>query len=377
MSSPLLILTLTNERAEVAETRVMKGGVLSIGRSPTANWVVRDGRLSRVHCEIRLSEDGNCLVIDQSKNGVFWNASPKPIGRGASAPLRHGDVIAIGSHRISIAFDPPPEVDDATRIAKVSPRPTLDIAPTSPVAVSQGDPFLDPVLAVPPGEPAGAEREKAGARASGRRATVDVSAPLERGAGSDNELLAAFLQGAGVTLPAGSPLSHTELMRSVGETFRAAVLGIREMLLVRSSMRGQLRLIHTIVHSADNNSLKFALDDEHALQGLLSAPRPGKLAGPDAMRQSIRDLTAHEQMMMDVMRAGQDWILARLAPDEIRNLLQHSGRASGVLPGLRKARYWDEYVRAYRRLKQSLEADPVGGVRAALNDAYDGTISQQ
>jgi hypothetical protein len=37
MNSPALVLTLRNENAEIVETRVVEGEVLSIGRSPAVN----------------------------------------------------------------------------------------------------------------------------------------------------------------------------------------------------------------------------------------------------------------------------------------------------------------------------------------------------
>jgi type VI secretion system FHA domain protein len=386
MNSPSLVLTLRNENAEVVETRVVEGEVLSIGRSPAAHWIVRDGRLSRIHCEIRRAEHGGYVIVDQSRNGVFRNASPTPLGRGTVVPLQHGDVIALGSHTLAVGFRPPPTDDatrlveprrDATRLAEPRSNPAQATTTSPPVVPTEGDPFFDPVLASPRGDTTGTERGSYAARAMGPSVDAAGAAAREPPAAPDNELLAAFLQGAGVTLPAGSPLSQVELMRNVGETFRAAVLGIREMLLVRSSMRSQLRLMHTVLRSTGNNSLKFALDDDHALQTLLSAPRPGSLRGPDAVRQSIQDLAAHEQMMMDLMKAGQDWIFDQLAPDEIRSLVQRSGLHASVVPGLRKARYWDEYERAYNTLKQSLEADAAAGGLAALKHAYDGTVSKQ
>ena len=62
-----------------------------IGRSPTNTVYVRDKNVSRVHCQITVSDRG-CLIADlQSTNGTFVNGE-----RIAEQDLGVGDEVRIG-----------------------------------------------------------------------------------------------------------------------------------------------------------------------------------------------------------------------------------------------------------------------------------------
>ena len=65
---------------------------LTIGRSPEADIVVFDERVSRVHCGIRLW-DGEFYLKDlKSKNGTFLNDHQVEVSK-----VRGGDIVRVGS----------------------------------------------------------------------------------------------------------------------------------------------------------------------------------------------------------------------------------------------------------------------------------------
>lgn len=65
---------------------------LTVGRSPEADIVVYDERVSRVHCGIRLW-DGEFYLKDlKSKNGTFLNDHQVEVSK-----VRGGDIIRVGS----------------------------------------------------------------------------------------------------------------------------------------------------------------------------------------------------------------------------------------------------------------------------------------
>jgi len=65
---------------------------VTVGRSPTNNIFVRDKNVSRVHCQIVVTEDG-CMLTDlQSTNGTFVNGK-----RVTECKLAVGDEIRVGT----------------------------------------------------------------------------------------------------------------------------------------------------------------------------------------------------------------------------------------------------------------------------------------
>ena len=86
---------------------------LTIGRSPDADIILRDEKISRMHCGIRLLE-GEYYVKDlQSKNGTFLNGE-----RIDTAKLKAGDVIRVGSIVITYGQEGGPGADTALREIK-------------------------------------------------------------------------------------------------------------------------------------------------------------------------------------------------------------------------------------------------------------------
>lgn len=85
---------------------------LTAGRSPEADVVVYDERVSRVHCGIRLW-DGEYYVKDlKSKNGTFVNDQQVELSK-----IRGGDIIRVGSSVILVEDES--QIGANTAIAQV------------------------------------------------------------------------------------------------------------------------------------------------------------------------------------------------------------------------------------------------------------------
>src|SRR5512135_3286087 len=87
------------------ETRVFDGRGVTIGRGADNDWVLPDPErhLSKRHCVIAFADD-RYTITDISTNGVFLNHSTTALGRGNSAPLRHGDRIEFGDYALQVAL---------------------------------------------------------------------------------------------------------------------------------------------------------------------------------------------------------------------------------------------------------------------------------
>ncbi len=86
---------------------------ITIGRSPDADIILLDDKVSRVHCGIRLW-DGEFYIKDlKSKNGTFVNGR-----RVEVAKLKASDVIKVGSY--TFTFEQPAGTGTETALREIS-----------------------------------------------------------------------------------------------------------------------------------------------------------------------------------------------------------------------------------------------------------------
>ncbi len=91
------------ETIPIDETR----GVI-VGRSPSNAIYIRDKNVSRIHCQVVVSE-GNCVISDlQSTNGTFVNAK-----RITECILNPDDVAKVGLVSFTVEEYEPDESDTA------------------------------------------------------------------------------------------------------------------------------------------------------------------------------------------------------------------------------------------------------------------------
>lgn len=133
---------------------------ITIGRSPEADVVVLDEKVSRVHCGIRLW-DGEFFIKDlKSRNGTTVNGQ-----RVEMAKLNPGDRIRVGSTAFLFEQEAGPQADDALKemqqamadgkgystilqeIVEDIAAPAPESAPAAPAPAA---PVVQPAIPVPP-----------------------------------------------------------------------------------------------------------------------------------------------------------------------------------------------------------------------------------
>ena len=85
---------------------------ITVGRSPTNNISIRDENISRVHCQIVVS-DGTVILTDlQSTNGTFLNNE-----RVMDCMLKVHDIIRVGATLLELEeVDEPGQTDTDTKV---------------------------------------------------------------------------------------------------------------------------------------------------------------------------------------------------------------------------------------------------------------------
>ncbi len=159
-------------------------------------------------------------------------------------------------------------------------------------------------------------------------------------ANSNDAVLKAFCEGAGLRPEAYGDVDPVELARSMGETLRIVSAEVMAQLQARASAkqftRGGER---TMRRASDNNPLKFLPDPDQAIEAMFLKHRAGFLNGADGLQEALRDLRMHQVAVFAAIQPALAELLNDLAPEVIE---KDSG--GGVLGGGKRAKAWDTFV---------------------------------
>ena len=196
--------------------------------------------------------------------------------------------------------------------------------------------------------------------------TAQTTPPLFHAAGSRSaapelctrdDLLRAFLEGAGVpdlNLPGGLTL---QTMRMLGEILREAMQGTLDLLLARAMIKREVRAELTMIVAKENNPLKFSPNVETALTHLLAPRTRGFLPPLQAMRDAYDDLRSHQIGFMAGMRAALAGVLLRFKPEQLAERLTRKTMLDSLMPMNRKAKLWDLFEELYGDISKEAEDD--------------------
>ena len=234
--------------------------------------------------------------------------------------------------------DHPTAGDEIKTVIIPSPRQAPPVAPriqeTLPASISQPDHAMRSQPALPP-QP-GAHR-------------------LESAAG--DELLRAFLAGAGVPdLDMHGPLTP-QMINMIGELLRASTQGTLDLLLARALIKREVRAEVTMIVARENNPLKFSPNVEVALSHLLAPRGQGFLSPVAAVKDACDDLRAHQFGFMAGMRAALDGVLRRFDPAQLEQRLTEKSIVDSMLPMNRKAKLWSLFAELYADIMREAQDD--------------------
>ena len=187
-----------------------------------------------------------------------------------------------------------------------------------------------------------------------RRKPVETPAALKLTANQD-ELLRAFLTGAGVPdLEMPNQLTP-EFMELIGQLLRESTQGTLNLLRARSETKSAVRADRTLIAPQDNNPLKFSPNVEAALVHLLAPKVRGFMTPQQAMKDAHDDLRAHQFGFMAGMSAALAGVLERFNPQILEQRLTQKSMLDSLLPMNHRAKLWDLFVDRYGDISQEAE----------------------
>jgi predicted component of type VI protein secretion system len=235
------------------DARLIRDGVLRIGRDTDADWAIADPEcaLSRAHCELVVDRDGLTLRA-LGANGVFDDDTGERFPDAIDVLLPVPSALRLGRFRMVATRAPHDEgAIDATRTMVLTP----PLGSSVEVPSEWSDATPAPVMA-------------------------------------GGSLLEAFCQGAGLDCSMLSEEDPEEIMRRAGAVYRQMVLGIGDLMAERDVARARYQLTRTTISGSDNNPFKWAPTQRLAID-LLLAGSTGFLSGPAALKASFRDVKRH------------------------------------------------------------------------------------
>lgn len=193
----------------------------------------------------------------------------------------------------------------------------------------------------------------------------------------DDALLHAFLRGAGLEHLRLDIQQAAAQMESIGRSYRLMVDGLIDVLRARSSLKGEFRLLQTMVQPVENNPLKFAPNAEEALLLLLRGGNSAFMSADQAVQDGFEDLRAHQLAVMAGVQAAIRHLLARFEPQALEARMGKGGGLASLLPGSRQAQCWQQFVGLYATLSREAEDDFQDLFGREFGRAYEQHIARQ
>jgi len=267
---------------------------------------------------------------------------PDPVATPPAAPLPQFDLDDLGVVAAPVPEASPAEIAPPPIAAPPIAAPMFLPEETAaevalPVNVPEPVPVAPPVAAEPP--------------------SVSVPVPVvATGSPADAGAARAFLDALGMGELKLSDADLSQSMPRLGRTLRAMIVGLREILMTRTSIKSEFRIDQTMISVGGNNPLKFSITPEQAIEVMVKPTAKGYLDAEQAASQALDDIKAHEIAMVTGMEAALKGVLARLDPAELITKIEAKGGLGGLFKG-KKAQYWETYEKMYAEISDQAEND--------------------
>lgn len=235
------------------DARLLRDGVIRIGRGSSADWSIADpdSELSRAHCEIEVAGD-HLTLRALGSNGVFDQATGDRFPDTVDIVLPVPSTLRFG--RFLLRALRAAHADDSRDMAR-----TMVLTPPLGGSTSVPSDWSD-------------------------------AAPV--GPSTGGSLLDAFCEGAGLDASLLAREDPAEVLRRAGAVYRQMVLGMADLMSERDRARARYKLARTTIGGANNNPFKWAPNQRLAVDLLLA--RSGSfLSGPAALQATFGDLKRH------------------------------------------------------------------------------------
>lgn len=203
---------------------------------------------------------------------------------------------------------------------------------------------------------------------------VKPAAPRPAMPGGDT--LAAFARGAGLESGDFEGMDEAALFEQVGKMMLEFTAGLIQTLGGRTHIKSEFRLDQTMIRPVENNPFKFSTSKSSTLQQILSKSDPAYMAGVDAIREGFDDVNAHQMAVVAGMEAALQDILKRFNPKTLETRLDSDSILDNILPGGKKAKYWEIFKLLFDEIAGEAEDDFQQLFGRKFSRAYEKQLSR-
>ncbi|NOR19509.1 MAG: type VI secretion system-associated FHA domain protein TagH [Xanthomonadales bacterium] len=246
-----------------------------------------------------------------------------------------------GSMSGDASSEPSPQSESAEADAQTEPEPEPEPAP-EPVKQTRPEPAVKPPAPAKPG----------------------------------GNTLAAFARGAGLEPDALDGIDEDAFFEQVGKMMLEFTDGLVQTLSGRTHIKSEFRLDQTMIRPVENNPFKFSTSKAGTLQQILSKSNPAYMAGVDAIREGFDDVNAHQMAVVAGMEAALQDILKRFNPKKLETRLDSDSILDNILPGGKKAKYWDIFKLLFDEIAGEAEDDFQQLFGRKFSRAYEQQLSR-
>lgn len=207
------------------------------------------------------------------------------------------------------------------------------------------------------------------------RTTTQTAMQADHSSYNNRELLDAFIKGAGLDPAQIKTDQPTELLYKLGQLTRISTEGLMMALRARATIKSSFRVNKTIIAPVENNPLKFSVTSEDALNIIFAEEKAGYMPAIEAFSEGFKDLQNHQMAMMAGMQAIIQEITVRFDPATLTpQFEQQKPTGSSLIPGNKKARYWEMYEIFYKKMTENLQDDFQNVYGEEFARAYENQI---
>lgn len=326
----IAVVSYDNEAPTLPTFALFGSELGSIGRSEDSLFVLNDPKhlISRSQALVR--SDGRKHFLTNVSHACPVSINGRDIEPERECELRPGDQIQIGLYQLGVEVDAESERLDAT------------FAGTLPVAADK--------IENPESTPTDAELPLPIEAAAPPTTT---EAQIENETVAPDELLQAFLHGAGLdSLHLSSGLT-VEVMETIGQLLANSIQGTMDLIAQRALVKREVKAEVTMVVVRKNNPLKFFPESQTVLTQMLRKKMPGFMAPAEAIADAYLDLRAHQFGVVAGMKASKqakDTFLEKLHPTNFEKGLAEPGFLDSLNPARRKALMWDRFSTTFGQI---------------------------
>jgi type VI secretion system protein len=267
--------------------------------------------------------------------------------------------------------DIPDDWDEATGMFIAPEAPPPPKAPKPPKTTTPGPP--EPIRqAAPPARPAAPPARPPTPPA--RPPTPAYSEPAAQAPSGD--AMAAFARGAGLELSQVAGIDQSVLFEQVGRMLVMFTEGLIQTLGGRTHIKSEFRLDQTMIRPAENNPFKFSTSKTRTVLQLLSKSDPAYMTGANAIKEGFDDVNAHQMAVIAGMEAALQDILGRFNPKTLETRMVSDSILDNILPGGKKAKYWDIFKILFDEIAGEAEDDFQQLFGREFSRAYEEQLSR-